>query len=112
MDPTHGRDEYQEDMMHGFIRGDEFIVGDVANQFLNESGEGDESLSRGRSSGEVEADASGEGGLSGSDEEEADEGEADGSGEVHIYINKLILCCLYTYINALSSFSPPDRAKL
>ena len=81
MDPTHGRDEYQEDMMQGFIRGDEF-VGDVTNQYLNQSREGDESLNvGGRSSGEVDASASGEGGIDGSDE-----GEADGSDEVHIYI--------------------------
>ena len=86
MDPTHGRDEYQEDTMHGFIRGDEF-VGDVTNQYLNQSGEGDESLNTGgRSSGEVVAGASGEGGIDGSDEGEDDEGKADGSGEVHIYI--------------------------
>ena len=84
MDPTHGRDEYQEDMMQGFIRGNEFIVGDVTNQYLNESGEGDESLNTGgRSSGEVDADTSGEGGMDSSDEGEDDEGEA---GEVHMYI--------------------------
>lgn len=83
MDPTHGRDEYNEDMMQGFIRGDEF-VGDVTNQYLNQSGEGDESLNTGgRSSGEVDAGASGEGGMDNSDEGEDDEGEA---GEVHMYI--------------------------
>ena len=83
MDPTDGRDEYHEDMMHGFIRGDEF-VGDVTNQYLNQSGEGDESLNTGgRSSGEVDAGASGEGGMDNSDEGEDDEGEA---GEVHMYI--------------------------
>ena len=100
--------------MHGVIRGDDILVGDVdvTNQFLNESGEGYESLNtQGRSSGEVDAHASGEGGIGGSNEEEADEGEAGRSGEVHIYINKLILCCLYTYINALS-FSPLDRGNL
>ena len=91
MDPPFRRDEYNEDMIHGVIRG-EFIGGDVAKEFLNESGEGDESLNTGgRSSGEVDAGASGEGGISGSDggeddEGEADEGEADGFGEVHIYI--------------------------
>lgn len=46
MDPIHGRDEYQEDMMHGVIRGDDFIVGDVTNQFLNESCDEDESQHR------------------------------------------------------------------
>ena len=86
MDPTHGRDEYNEDMMHGFIRGDGF-AGDVTNEYLNQSGEGDESLNTGgRSSGEVDAGASGERGISSSDEREAGEGEADHSGEVHIYI--------------------------
>ena len=66
MEP-HGRDENQEDIIAGMIRGEEVIVDDVTEQFLNDSGEG-----------------------------EADEGEADGSGgtlniansgEVHIYIN-------------------------
>ena len=86
MDPTHGRDEYNEDMMQGFIRGDGF-VGDVTNEYLNQSGEGDESLNTGgRSSGEVDAGASGDGGMDSSDEGEADEGEA---GEVH-YLHILI----------------------
>ena len=83
MDPTDGRDEYHEDMMQGFIRGDEF-GGDVTNQYLNQSDEGDESLNTGgRSSGEVDVSASGEGGMDSSDEGEDNEGEA---GEVHIYI--------------------------
>jgi hypothetical protein len=93
MEP-HGRDENQEDIIAGMIRGEE-AVGDVTTEFLNNSGEGDESLNRGDGSGEVEADGWGEGELGGSDEGEADEGEADGSGgtniansgEVHIYIN-------------------------
>jgi len=80
MDPTHGGDEYNEDMMQGFIRGDGF-AGDFTNQYLNQSGEGDESLNTGgRSSGEVDGGASGDGGTDSSDEGEADEGEA---GEVH-----------------------------
>ena len=82
MDPIHDKDEYQEDVMHGVIRGDDILVGDinVTNQFLNESGEGDESLNtQGRSSGEVDAHTSGEGGIGGSNEEEADR-----SLEVHI----------------------------
>jgi len=83
MEP-HGRDENQEDIIAGMIRGEE-AVGDVTAEFLNNSGEGDESLNRGDGSGEVEADGWGEGELGGSDEGEADEGEAD--GEVHIYIN-------------------------
>jgi hypothetical protein len=86
MDPTHGRDEYNEDMMQGFIRGDEF-GGDVTNEYLNQSGEGDESLNTGgRSSGEVDAGASGDGGMDSSDKGEDDEGEA---GEVH-YLHILI----------------------
>jgi len=87
MDPTHGRDEYEEDMMHGFIRGDEF-VGDVTNQYLNQSGEGDESLNTGgRSSGEVDAGASGDVGMDSSHEGEDDEGEAGEVHYVHILIN-------------------------
>ena len=62
----HGRDENQEDIIADMIRGEEVIVGDVTEQFLNESGEGDESLNRGDGSGEV---------------------ELGGSAEVHIYIN-------------------------
>ena len=67
------------------IRGEE-AVGDVTSLFLNNSGEGDESLDRRDGCGEGEA----KGELGGSDE-----GEADGSGgtlnitssgEVHIYI--------------------------
>ena len=87
MDPTHGRDEYEEDMMHGFIRGDEF-VGDVTNQYLNQSGEGDESLNTGgRSSGEVDVGASGDVGMDSSHEGEDDEGEAGEVHYVHILIN-------------------------
>ena len=114
MDPTHGRDEYNEDTMHGFIRGDEFVGDiDVTHQYLNDSGDGDESLNTGgRSSSEVHAGASGEGGHIGSDEGESDEGEADGSGEVHIYIFINESYGVYIHINALSSFSPPDRGKL
>lgn len=85
MDPTHGRDDYQDDLIQGFIRGDE-DVGDVAKQFLNDSGEGDESLSRGGRSGEVDADASGGSDEGEDDEQEAEEREADGSGEVYIYM--------------------------
>ena len=89
MEPL-GRDDNQEEVMHGMIRGD-----DVTKTWLNDFGEGDESLNRGDSSdawGERElgsSDAWGERELGGSDE-----GEADGSGgtleivksdEVHIY---------------------------
>ena len=91
MEP-HGRDENQENILEDMIRG-----GDFSKQFLNDSGEGDESLNRGDGS-----DAWGERELSGSDawgERELGcsvEGEAGGSGqtleivnseEVHIYIN-------------------------
>ena len=71
------------------MRGED--VSDVTSQFLNNSGDGDESLNRRDDSGEVEADGWGEGEAGG-----FDEGEADGSGgtlnitnsgEVHIYIN-------------------------
>ena len=85
MEP-HDRDENQENILEDMIRGD-----DVSKQFLNDSGEGDESLNRGDGSdgwGDIE--------LGSSDEGEADKGEAGGSGgtlqivnsdEVHIYIN-------------------------
>ena len=85
MEPQ-GRDENQENILENMIRG-----GDVSKQFLNDSGEGDESLNRGDGS-----DAWGERELGGSKEGEADKGEAGGSGEtleivnsdeVHIYIN-------------------------
>ena len=83
MEP-HGRDENRENILEDMIRGD------VTKQFLNDSGEGDESLNRGDDSDgwdDIE--------LDGSDEGEADKGEAGGSGEtleivnseeVHIYI--------------------------
>jgi hypothetical protein len=89
--------------------------------FLNESGEGNESLNRGDSSGEVEAEAW-DGGEA--DEGEADKGEGDGSGgtlnltnsgEVYIciiVIKILLYIYIHAYINTLSSFSPLDRALL
>ena len=88
------RDEDQENILQDIIRGPE-DVGDVTSQFLNNSGEGDESLNRRDGSGEVEGDGWGEGEAGGFDEGEADEGEAEGSGgtlnvansgEVHIHI--------------------------
>ena len=79
MDPTHGRDEHQEEILNDMIRGRGDDI-DVTMQFLNDSGEGDESLIPGGSrSREIEAYASGEGGL-----DSFDEGEADGSGKVNI----------------------------
>ena len=82
------RDKDQENILQDIIRGPEDIV-DVTTEFLNNSGEGDESLNRRDGSGEVEPDGRGEGEVS---EGEADEGEAEGSGgplnsgEVHIHI--------------------------
>ena len=84
------RDEHQENILEDIIRGPEDIV-DVTTEFLNNSGEGDESLNRRDGSGEVEAEGWCEGEAGG-----FDEGEAEGSGgtlnvansgEVHIYIN-------------------------
>jgi hypothetical protein len=75
MDPAHGTDQDQENILHGMIRENEGI--DVTRTFLNDSGEGDESLNRGDGSGEVETEAW-DGGEA--DEGEADEGEGDGSG--------------------------------
>ena len=82
MEPQ-GRDQNQEDILEGIIRGDD--VGDVTAQFLNASGEGDESLGRRDGSGEGEADGSDDG-----EADASDEGEADGSRKVNIYINRLI----------------------
>lgn len=76
------RDEHQENILEDIIRGPEDVV-DVTSEFLNNSGEGDESLNRRDGSGEVEPDGRGEGEVG---EGEADEGEAEGSGEVHIHI--------------------------
>ena len=78
MEPL-GRDDKLEDIIQGMIHGE-----DVTETFLNDSGEGDESLNRGDGSGEVEADGWGGGELGGFDEREANEGEADGSGGTNI----------------------------
>jgi hypothetical protein len=106
------------------IRENEDIDIDVTRTFLNDSGEGDESLNWGDGSGEVEAKAwdGGEDDEGEADEEEADEGEGDSSGgtlnltnsdEVYIciiVIKMLLSIYIHAYINTLSSFSPPDRA--
>ena len=85
MEP-HGRDENEENILEDMIRGE-----DDASHFLNDSGEGDESLNR----GDGVSDAWKEAELGVSDEGEADKAEAGGSGatliitnsdEVHIYI--------------------------
>jgi len=100
MDPAHDIDpQDQENILHGMINENE----DVTRTFLNESGEGDESLNRGDGSGEVEAEAwNGEEG----DEGEADEGEGNGSGgtlniansgEVYIYYLIKIQLSMYIY---------------
>ena len=110
MEP-HGRDKHQENILEGFIHGDEVIVGDVTKTFLNDSGEGDESLNRGDGSGEVEADArdggerrEGEAGEGERREGERREGEAGegtlnikNSGEVYIYYLIKIQLSIYIY---------------
>ena len=89
MDPAHGTDQDQENILHGMIRENELGEGlDVTRTFLNDSGEGDESLNRGDGSGEgdeslnrgdgPEAWNGGE-----ADEGEADEGEGDGEPLAH-----------------------------
>ena len=54
MEP-HGRDQDKEDILEGMIRGDD-VGDDVTMEFLNASGEGDESLGRRDGSGEGEAE--------------------------------------------------------
>ena len=85
MDP-HGRDENAENILEDIICGE-----DDASHFLNDSGEGDESLNRGDDVSNVWKEAE----LGVSDEGEADKAEAGGSGatliitnsdEVHIYL--------------------------
>jgi hypothetical protein len=122
MDPAHGTTQDDEYFLQGMIRENEDI--DVTRTFLNDSGEGDESLNRGDGSGEVEAESwdGGEAGEGEADKGEADEGEGDGSGqtlnlensgEVYICIFVILLSIyIHAYINTLSSFSPPDRELL
>ena len=95
MDPTH-----QENILQGMICENEDIDIDVTSEFLNDSGQGDESLNQGDDSGEVEAEAW--------DRGQADEGECDGSdgtlnlantGEVYICIFIIkMLVSIYTCI--------------
>jgi hypothetical protein len=122
MDPAHGTTQDDEYFLQGMIRENEDI--DVTRMFLNDSGEGDESLNRGDGSGEVEAEAwdGGQAGEGEADKGEADEGKGDGSGrtlnlgnsgEVYICIFVMLMSIyIHAYINTLSSFSPPDRALL
>jgi hypothetical protein len=56
MDPAHGTTQDDEYFLQGMIRENKDI--DVTRTFLNDFGEGDESLNRGDGSGEVEADTS------------------------------------------------------
>ena len=85
MEP-HGRDENEENILEDMIRGE-----DDTSHFLNNSGEGDESLNRGDGVSNAWEEAE----LGVSDEGEADKAEAGGSGatliitnsdEVHIYL--------------------------
>jgi hypothetical protein len=78
MDPAHGKTQDDEYFLQGMICENEDI--DVTRTFLNDSGEGDESLNRGDGYGEVEAWDKGEAGEGEADKGEADEGEGDGSG--------------------------------
>jgi hypothetical protein len=126
MDPAHGTAQDGENFLQGMICENEHIDIDVTRIFLNDSGEGDESLNRGDGSGEVEAEAwdEGEADEGEADEGEADEGEGDGSGrtlnlanssEVYICIivvKMLLSIYIHAYINTLSSLSLPDRALL
>jgi hypothetical protein len=78
MDPAHGKTQDDEYFLQGMICENEDI--DVTRSFLNDSGEGDESLNRGDGSSEVEAWNRGEAGEGEADKGEADEGEGDGLG--------------------------------
>jgi hypothetical protein len=55
MDPVHGTTQDDEHFLQGMIRENEDI--NVTRTFLNDFGEGDESLNQGDGSGEVEAEA-------------------------------------------------------
>ena len=87
MEP-HRRDEQEEEILGGMIRGG---TADVTHIYLNESGEGDESLIWRDEFTEEEVEGEADGEADGSDDGEADgSGETENirnSGEVHIYIN-------------------------
>jgi hypothetical protein len=103
MDPAHGKTQDDEYFLQGMICKNEDI--DVTRSFLNDSGEGDESLNRGDGSSEVEAWDGGEAGEGEADKGEADEGEGDGSGRTlnlrnssEVYICFFVMPdCLYIY---------------
>lgn len=105
MDPAHKKSQDDEYFLQGMIR--ENVDIDVTRTFLNDSGEGDESLNRGDDSGEVEAWDGGE-----ADEGEADEGEGDSSSRTlnlgnsgEVYICFFVMPdCLYIYMHILTLF--------
>jgi hypothetical protein len=78
MDPAHGKTQDDEYFLQEMICKNEDI--DVTRSFLNDSGEGHESLNRGDGFGEVEAWDGEEASEGEADKGEADEGEGDGSG--------------------------------
>jgi hypothetical protein len=115
MEP-HGRDGPVEEFMEDLIRGENERI-DITQVFLNESGEGDESVGR-REPAEEEVerglypsddgedangsgDDDGEADSSGHEESDGD-GEAHGDGEaevwcMHMYISTIPpLLCIYT----------------
>jgi hypothetical protein len=115
MDPADKKSQDDEYFLQGMIR--ENVDIDVTRTFLNDSGEGDESLNRGDDSGEVEAWDGGEAGEGEADkgegdEGEADEGEDDGSGRTlnlgnsgEVYICFFVMPdCLYIYMHILTLF--------
>jgi hypothetical protein len=110
MYPAHGTTQDDEYFLQGMIRENEDI--DVTRMFLNDSSEGDESLNRGDSSGEVEAWDRGEAGEGEANKGEADEGEGDGSGRTlnlgnsgEVYICIFVMPdCLYIYMHILTLF--------
>jgi hypothetical protein len=69
---------------------------DVTRTFLNDSGEGDESLNRGDGSSELEAWDGGEAGEGEDDKGEANEGDGDGSGQT--LISKTPARCIYVFL--------------
>jgi hypothetical protein len=110
MDPAHGTTQDDEYFLQGMIWENEDI--DVTRTFLNDSGEEDESLNRGDSSGEVEAWDRGETGEGEADKGEANEGEGDGSGRTlnlrnsgEVYICIFVMPdCLHIYMHILTLF--------
>jgi hypothetical protein len=105
MEPEHNvPPQEQENFLHGMINENRSDPNndDLMRMYLNESGEGDESLNREDGSGEIDQFAyNGEE----ADEGEADEGEADGSGgtlnlgEVYTYVLFVIEMQLSIYIH-------------